>query len=279
MDLYERTKAAAAFIRSRISAVPTAALILGTGLGGVADRMEISAAIPYGEIPYFPCSTVQSHKGRLIIGAMGGANVVVMQGRLHLFEGYGLQEITLPVRVMRDLGAETLFINSAAGGINPFFQPGDIMIATDHINLQGDNPLRGVIDERLGPRFPDMSSPYDPKLIGAAGQVAIDLKIPVRYGVYASVQGPSLETPAETRMLRLLGADAVGMSTAPEVIVANQIGFRTLVLCAITNVNLPDCMEPISMESIMFNASLAESKLSAVLEETLRRSPSSTASH
>ncbi|MCX5863099.1 MAG: purine-nucleoside phosphorylase [Deltaproteobacteria bacterium] len=270
-NLYDAMKDAAGFLRAKTASVPVAALILGTGLGGVSGRIRITEKIPYSLIPHFPVSTVEGHEGNLLFGTLADVNIVVMQGRLHFYEGYSLQEVTLPVRVMRELGAELLFINSAAGGINPFFRAGDVMIVTDHINLQGDNPLRGVSDERFGPRFPDMSRPYDWELIHVAGQAALDLKIPVRYGVYAAVSGPSLETPSETRMLKLLGADAVGMSTAPEVIVARQIGFRTLVMAAITNVNLPDCMEPISIEKVMANASTVEPKLAAVLEETLRR--------
>jgi len=269
--LYESVQDAAGFLRSSSALVPRVGIILGTGLGGVSARIQINEQIPYNRIPHFPESTVEGHKGNLLFGTVSGCNVVAMQGRFHYYEGYSLQQVTFPVRIMKALGAELLFINSAAGGLNPLFRAGDIMIVTDHINLQGDNPLRGITDERLGPRFPDMSQPYDCELIEFAGKVALDLKIPVRYGVYAAVDGPSLETPSETRMLRMLGADAVGMSTVPEVIVARQVGFRTLVLAAVTNVNLPDAMEPISMEKVITNAGLAEPDISEVLEEMLRR--------
>ncbi|MEJ2718001.1 MAG: purine-nucleoside phosphorylase [Deltaproteobacteria bacterium] len=195
----------------------------------------------------------------------------MMQGRLHYYEGYSLQQTTFPVRVMRGLGAEILVINSAAGGLNPHFCTGDIMAVMDHLNLIGANPMRGVTDERLGDRFPDMSRPYDEELIRFAGDAAMDLKIPMQHGIYAAVSGPSLETQAETRMLRMLGADAVGMSTAPETIVAASIGFRTLALVAITNVNLPGAMKPVSVEQVIANAGLAAPKLAAILEGTLQR--------
>lgn len=270
-NLYEHVHDAAEDLRRKIAFKPEAALILGTGLGGLVNRIEVTARIPYGDIVHMPCSTVQEHQGDLVFGAFAGRDVVVMQGRLHFYEGYSLQQITLPVRIMRELGAEILIVNSAAGGLNPLFQAADVMIVTDHLNLLGANPLRGICDERLGDRFPDMTRPYDPLLIETAGQAALDLKIPVRHGVYAAVAGPSLETRAETRMLRLLGADAVGMSTVPEVIVATQVGFRTLALAAVTNVNLPDCMEAVSVERVVANAKIAEPKLAAILEETLRR--------
>jgi purine-nucleoside phosphorylase len=270
-DLYQHVHDAAKQLKRKADFKPEAALILGTGLGGLVDRIEVKTRIPYGDIVHMPCSTVEEHQGDFVFGAFAGRNVVVMQGRLHFYEGYTLQQITLPVRIMRELGAEILIVNSAAGGLNPLFQAADVMIVTDHLNLLGDNPLRGAGDERLGDRFPDMTRPYDPLLIETAGRAALDLKIPVRQGVYAAVAGPSLETRAETRMLRLLGADAVGMSTVPEVIVATQVGFRALALAAVTNVNLPDCMEPVSVERVVANAKIAEPKLAAIVEETLRR--------
>lgn len=251
---------------------PDAAIVLGTGLGGLAERMEIRDRIPYREIFSFASESVQGHKGDMVFGTLAGLNVVAMQGRFHYYEGYTLQQVTLPVRVARGLGASILVVNSASGGLNPLFSAGDVMIVTDHINLMGANPLRGVSDDRFGDRFPDMSQPYDRKLIELATAVALDLKIPVKHGVYAALAGPSLETRAETRMLRLLGADAVGMSTVPEVIVAAQIGFRTLVLAALTNVNLPDIMEPVSLDLVIDNARLAEPRLADIVEETLRRS-------
>ncbi len=253
-DLYQIVQDAVQTLRKEVSLKPDAAIVLGTGLGGLVDRMDVSDRISYREIFSFASDSVQGHKGDLVFGTLNDVNVVVMQGRLHYYEGYTLQQVTLPIRVARELGAAVLIVNSAAGGINPLFTAGDVMIVTDHLNLMGDNPLRGVTDDRLGDRFPDMSSPYDRHLIEIASQAALDLKIPVKHGVYASVAGPSLETRAETRMLRMLGADAVGMSTVPEVIVGTQVGFQTLVLAAITNVNLPDAMAPISLEQVIANA-------------------------
>lgn len=270
-DLHTSVQDAAAFLEQKVAARPEAAIILGTGLGGVAERIDVKETVPYGQIPHFPSSTVEGHKGNLLFGTLGGRWVVAMQGRFHFYEGYSLQQATIGVRIMRRLGAELLFINSAAGGLNPLFRAGDVMVVTDHLNLLGDNPLRGVIDERMGDRFPEMSRPYDEDLIRSAGEVALQRRIPIRYGVYAAVSGPSLETRAETRMLRLLGADAVGMSTVPEVIVARQVGFKTLVLAAITNVNLPDCMAPVSIEEVIATAAATEPVLAAIIEETLRR--------
>jgi len=262
---------AVGYLRSRTRMRPRAAFILGTGLGGVAERVQVELVIAYREIPHFLQSTVESHRGELLFGRLAGCDVVVMRGRFHFYEGYSLPQVTLPVRIMRELGAEILLVNSAAGGLNPLFRSGDVMMVTDHINLIGDNPLRGMHDPRLGDRFPDMTRPYDPELSRMASDAALDLKIPLRRGVYAAVAGPSLETRAETRMLKLLGADAVGMSTVPEVIVATQVGFRTLVLAAVTNVNLPDAMQPVAMEQVIATAKLAEPKLGEILEETLRR--------
>jgi len=269
--LYQSVQDAVFFLRSRLPAKPEAAIVLGTGLGGLGDRVEAAVKISYEEIPHFRPSTVEGHRGDLLFGALGGCNVVVMEGRLHYYEGYTLQQTTLPVRIMRELGAELLFINSAAGGLDPNFQPGDVMVITDHINLMGDTPLRGMSDERFGERFPDMSRPYDRELIGIAGEVSTDLRISLKHGVYVAVAGPNLETPAETRMLRMLGADAVGMSTVPEVIVANQVGFRTLALAAITNVNLPDRMEPVSVQQVIANAERCQPRIAAILEGVLQR--------
>jgi purine-nucleoside phosphorylase len=270
--LYESVNEAAAYLRERGAPRPDAAIILGTGLGRVAERVRATTRIPFEEIPHFPASTVDVHRGHLLFGEFGGRTVVVMEGRLHYYEGLTLQQVTIPVRIMRELGAGLLFINSAAGGLDTNFRAGDVMIVTDHINLIGESPLRGITDPRLGERFPDMSRPYDESLMDTASRVAPDLHIPVRYGVYAAVAGPHLETRAETRMLRLLGAHAVGMSTVPEVIVAGQVGFRTLALAAITNVNLPDAMQPVSLDEVVRNAGKAEPFIAALIEETLRRS-------
>jgi purine-nucleoside phosphorylase len=270
-NLYQSVQDAARFLSRRIASRPNAAIMLGTGLGGITDHVKVIDRIPYGEIPHFPKSTVEGHKGDLVFGTMAGRSVVVMQGRFHYYEGYTLQEATLSVRIMRELGARFLFINSAAGGLNPDFKPGDLMLITDHINLIGDNPLRGVLDERLGERFPDMSGPYDEELLEKAQEAVLELKEQVKSGVYAAVAGPSLETRAETRMLRALGADAVGMSTVPEVIVACQVGFKTLALATITNVNLPHAMEPVSIEKVIATATGAQPRLAAILSGTLQR--------
>jgi purine-nucleoside phosphorylase len=194
-----------------------------------------------------------------------------MEGRVHYYEGYTLRQTTIPVRIMRELGAEVLMVNSAAGGLNPLFRPEDVMVVTDHINMMGHSPLRGITDAGRFERFPDMSRPYDPELIRLAGEAALDLKISLRHGIYAAVTGPNLETRAETRMLRLLGADAVGMSTVPEVIVATQVGFRTLVFAGITNVNLPDAMEPVSVEQVIATAGRTQPKLTGIMEAVLKK--------
>ncbi len=269
MELYDVVVRAAEIIGSQVKVKPEAGIILGTGLGKLADKIVDEIRIPYDLIPGFRVSTVQGHTGHLVVGSLAGKIVVVMEGRLHYYEGFSLAEVTLPVRVMRHLGAELLIINSAAGGLNPLFRPSEIMIVTDHINFQGDNPLRGVSDERLGQRFPDLSQAYDRNLIKLAGKLAVEGKIPIHYGIYAGVSGPSLETPAETRLLRQWGADAVGMSTIPEVIVAAQEGLRTLVMAVITNVNLPDCMAPISIQDVMDNASKAENNLFSIVQGVL----------
>jgi len=271
MDLYDTVVEAANFISSCTDVIPKAGVILGTGLGDITDEVDVAASIPFGDIPGFPRATVIGHRGRLLAGKMAGKEVIVIDGRLHYYEGLTFHEVTLPVRVIKKLGANLLIINSAAGGLNPLFKPCDIMIVTDHINFQGHNPLRGISDDRLGPRFPDMSCPYDPHLIDVAGRAALELEIPIRYGVYVAVIGPSLETPAETRLLRLLGADAVGMSTVPEVIVARQVGLRTLVLSVITNVNLPDAMIPITLEEVLKNSALAKPNLIKVLKAVLEK--------
>lgn len=272
-DLYGRIRQAAEALHKLSDVQPRAALILGTGLGGLAERINVRHSIPFSEVPHFPESTVEGHSGNLLVGTLGDVPVVALQGRFHHYEGYSLQQVTLPVRVFREIGAEYLFINSAAGGLNPHFQSSDVMAVTDHINLIPDNPLRGVTDERLGDRFPDMTRPYDKEMLRLASESALDLKIPLRLGVYVAVSGPSLETRAETRMLRMLGGDAVGMSSVPEVIVATQVGFKTLFLAAVTNVNLPDAMEPVSFERVLVNASIAEPKLARIVSDVLRRLP------
>jgi purine-nucleoside phosphorylase len=268
---YDAILESANYIRAGIRAQPKIAMILGTGLGGLAEKIDVDSAIPYGDIPHFRLPTVQDHQGRLLIGRLSQQPVVAMQGRLHYYEGYSLYEVTFPVRVLRELGAEVLIISSAAGGLNPVYKPGDVMLVEDHINLTNQNPLRGLSDQRLGDRFPDMSQPYDKKLLELAESAALERKIRLHRGVYVCVPGPSLETRAETRMLKLLGANCVGMSTVPEVITGVQAGFRILVLAAITNVNIPDCMEVISLGQVIANARVAEKKIETIIEEVVSR--------
>lgn len=259
------------FIRARAKIVPMVGVILGTGLEGLAEEIEADVVIPYGEIPHFPVSTVEFHPGRLILGILEGKGVVAMQGRFHYYEGYTMQQITFPVRVMRALGAQTLIISSAAGGMNPQFFAGDIMIITDHINLLGDNPLIGPNDDALGPRFPDMSEPYSRELITLAEEVALQEGIKVQRGVYVAVPGPNLETAAEYRFLRAIGADAVGMSTVPEDIVAIHSGMRVLGFSVITDMCLPDHLEPADIEEIVRTGRKAEPKLTRIIKGVIRR--------
>jgi purine-nucleoside phosphorylase len=258
-------------IRARTQLAPRAGIILGTGLGGLAGRIEVETAIPYDQIPHFPLSTVESHTGRLLFGTLGGKPVVAMQGRFHRYEGYTLQQVTFPVRVMRALGADTLIASNACGGMNPLWTPGDLMLMADHINLLGENPLTGPNDDALGPRFPDMSQPYDPELQHLAREVALELKIPLRTGVYVAVPGPNLETRAEYRMLRMMGADVVGMSTVPEVIVARHGGMRVMGVSIITDACLPDALEEADIATIIATAGRAEPNLTRLVEGVVAR--------
>lgn len=262
---------AAAAVRERFAATPDAAIILGTGLGALAREIAVDATIDYAEIPGFPLSTVESHAGRLIGGTLGGKTVVAMQGRFHLYEGYSAQQVSFPVRVMRELGARTLIVSNASGALNTSYAPGDLMLIGDHLNLLGENPLIGANDDALGPRFPDMSAPYDALLRNAARAVAEKLKITLREGVYAALCGPSFETPAEYRMLRLLGGDAVGMSTVPEVIVAVHGGMRVLGISMITDMCDPDRLEPVTLEQLVAVANRAEPHLTALVRGVLER--------
>ena len=269
--LYDRVQVAARTIRDRSPRRPAAAIILGTGLGGLAKEIKAEAVIPYEEIPGFPLSTVEAHAGRLILGNLSGKPVVAMQGRFHRYEGYSLQQVTFPVRVMHALGAETLVVSNACGGMHPLWAPGDLMLIADHINLIGDNPLIGPHDERLGSRFPDMSQPYDEALRAMARKLALELGITLREGVYVAVTGPNLETRAEYRMLRAMGADVVGMSTVPEVIVAVQEGMKVLGISIITDQCLPDALEPASLEKIIAVANRAEPSLTRLVAGVLER--------
>lgn len=271
--LFDRIEAAADVVRKHTPASPEVGIILGTGLGGLAGEIDVEASIPYQEIPGFPLSTVETHAGRLLLGRLGKRRVVAMQGRFHRYEGYGLAEVTFPVRVLRALGAGTLVVSNACGGMNPLWGPGDLVLLSDHINLLGDNPLVGFNDERLGPRFPDMSAPYDPELRAAARMVALELGIVLREGVYAAVPGPSLETRAEYRMLRTMGADVVGMSTVPEVIVAVHAGMRALGISIITDQCLPDALEPADIGRIIATAGRAEPSLTRLIRGLVERVP------
>ncbi|HEV8176464.1 MAG TPA: purine-nucleoside phosphorylase [Gemmatimonadales bacterium] len=271
--LFDRVATAAGVVRKRTSVTPDVGIILGTGLGGLAEQIEVEASIPYEEIPGFPLSTVETHAGRLLFGRLGQRPVVAMQGRFHRYEGYGLAEVTFPVRVLHALGARTLVVSNACGGMNPLWSPGDLVLLSDHINLLGDNPLVGSNDERLGPRFPDMSAPYDPELRALARAAALELGIVLREGVYVAVPGPNLETRAEYRMLRAIGADVVGMSTVPEVIVANHAGMRALGISIITDQCLPDALEPADISRIIATASRAEPSLTRLIRALVERLP------
>ncbi|MDQ3949297.1 MAG: purine-nucleoside phosphorylase [Gemmatimonadota bacterium] len=267
----EAVEAAASVVRARFGERPEAAIILGTGLGRLGAEIDTAAAIDYTDIPGFPLSTVESHAGRLLCGRLAGRPVVAMQGRFHRYEGYSLAQVTFPVRVLRALGARTLIVTNVSGGMHPLWAPGDLMLIADHINLLGDNPLIGPNDDRLGARFPDMSEPYEARLRAVAREVAADRRIVLREGVYVAVTGPNLETRAEYRMLRALGADVVGMSTVPEVIVAVQSGMRVLGVSIITDQCLPDALEPASVAEIIAVAGRAEPALTALVRGVVER--------
>jgi len=267
----EEVERAAAAVRARWAVRPEAAVILGTGLGGLAKEIAVEVEVPYGDIPGFPLSTVESHAGKLLLGRLDGRPVAAMAGRFHAYEGYPLASIALPVRVLRALGAPVLVVSTAVGGMNPLWRAGDLMLIADHVNLLGDNPLVGPNDDRLGPRFPDMSAPYDPALAALARAVALEQGTALREGVYVAVQGPNLETRAEYRFLRGIGADVVGMSTVPEVIAAVHAGMRVLGIAVITDLGLPDALEPASLERIIAVAATAEPQLTALIRGVLRR--------
>lgn len=262
---------AADAVRARSAATPDVGIVLGTGLGALAAEIEVEEEIPYSQIPHFVPSTVESHSGRLLIGSLEGRRVVAMQGRLHLYEGYRAWQVVFPVRVMSLLGARALIVSNASGGMNPLWSPGDLMLIADHINLLPDNPLTGPNLDALGPRFPDMSAAYDPLLQRVAQEVALERRIPLRRGVYVAVPGPNLETAAEYRMLRMMGADVVGMSTVPEVIAAVHAGMRVLGLSVITDACLPDALRPTSLEEILETAREAEPNLTGVVRGVLAR--------
>jgi purine-nucleoside phosphorylase len=273
LELHAQIEAAAAAIRQRWSDTPRAGVILGTGLGNVADEIELPIAIDYSDIPHFPRSTATSHRGRLVCGRLAGVPVVAMEGRFHQYEGYPLKQITLPVRVMKALGAETLIVSQAVGGMNPYYKAGNVMVIDDHINLMGDNPLVGVNDDRLGPRFPDMSAPYTPELIEVALETARRENFVAHRGVTVAVTGPNLETRAEYRFLRQIGADVVGMSTVPEVIVARHAGIRVLGLSCIANMAAGILPQPLSHEEVMETAERVKETFLRLVKGILRELP------
>lgn len=259
------------YIKSETEFQPEYLLILGTGLGQLADEIEAIHTISYDKIPHFPVSTVESHAGKLIFGQLGGKNVVAMQGRFHYYEGYTMQQIAFPVRVAKAIGAQTLMVSNAAGGLNTNYRKGDIMLIKDHINFQGDNPLIGPNDEELGPRFPDMSEPYTERLLELAENVALEHSLKMHQGVYLAVTGPMLETKAEYRYMRQLGADVVGMSTVPEVISAVHMGMDVLGISVITDECFPDALEPVDIEDVLAAAAMAEPKMTQVIISVLER--------
>jgi purine-nucleoside phosphorylase len=265
LELYAQIEAAAAAIRDKWKETPRAGIILGTGLGNVAGEIESPVMIDYGDIPHFPRSTATSHRGRLVCGKLAGVPVVAMEGRFHQYEGYPLKQITLPVRVMKALGADLLIVSQAVGGMNPTYRAGDVMIIDDHINLMGDNPLVGVNDDRLGVRFPDMSAPYTPELIEVGLEIARRENFVAHRGVTVAVTGPNLETRAEYRFLRQIGADVVGMSTVPEAIVAVHSSMRVFGLSVITDMCLPDNLKEANVEEIIAIANAAQPKLRALV--------------
>ncbi len=272
-ETWTQIREAVDFLRGRCPLEPEVGLILGTGLGALADKIEAECTLDYAEIPHFASSTVQSHHGRFVFGTLGGRRVVAMQGRVHYYEGYTMRQITLPVRVMRALGAGTLVMSNAVGGMDPHLRPGDMTVITDHINLMGDNPLLGPNDERLGVRFPDMSEPYDRALVELAETTALELGLPLHRAVYVAVAGPNLETAAEYRFLRAIGADTVGMSMVPECLVAVHGGMRVLGLSAVTDACFPDALHPADVDGIIRTAALIEPKLCRLVTELLRRLP------
>jgi purine-nucleoside phosphorylase len=269
--LYEKVEEAKKYIEEKITIKPRVAMILGTGMGGIAEMIEAEAEIPYGDIPHFVTSTSVGHAGNLIVGTFGGTPVVAMQGRLHYYEGYSMQEITFPLRVMRAMGPGDLVMSNAVGGMNPHLERGDIVVVTDQINLMGDNPLIGWNDDRLGPRFPDMSEPYSNDRRELFETIAREREVTVRRAVLVAVTGPNLETAAEYRFLRRVGADVVGMSMVPETIVAVHAGMKVLGLAIVTDLCFPDCLEPANIKEIIATATRTEKTLRILAEEYLKR--------
>ena len=272
-SINSRITEAADFLRERIKKEPLIGMITGTGLGSLTEKMEVDLRLPYKEIPNFPISTIKGHKGTLVFGRLANKSVIAMEGRFHIYEGYSPKDISFPIRVMSKIGINYLFISSATGGLNQQFEPDDLMIVTDHINLTGNNPLLGPNLDQFGPRFPDMSEVYDRDLITLAREKALETGVSLRQGVYVGVLGPSLETPAETRFLRMIGADAVGMSTVSEVIVGSHCGLKIMVIVVITNVHRPEVMEKISIEEVIASAEKAGPKLALLWEKIISSLP------
>ncbi len=258
-------------IRKKTSDNYPVGIILGTGLGGLIKEIIVEHEIDYSDLPHFSLSTVESHRGKLIFGTIGSKKVVAMQGRFHYYEGYTMQQIVYPVRVMKFLGVETLLVSNACGGMNPIYRRGDLMLMMDHINLLGDNPLIGKNEDSLGPRFPDMSEPYNLELIKIAEEAALDNKIKIQKGVYVAVPGPNLETRAEYRFLRNIGADVVGMSTVPENIAANHMGMKVLGISIITDECFPESLKPVDVSEIIAAAMEAEPKMTLIMKEVIKR--------
>ena len=267
LDLYDKIEEAASAIQAAFAEPPKVAIVLGTGLGGLVEQIEVKAAIDYNEIPHFLSSTATSHRGRLVCGHLAGVPIIAMEGRFHMYEGYPLKLITLPIRVFKRLGAELLVVSNACGGLNPYFNSGDIMVIDDQINLMGDNPLIGINDDRLGPRFPDMCEPYDQQWIDRCLTIARREDIQLHRGVFVAVAGPNLETRAEYRFLRMIGGDVVGMSTVPETIVAVHCGLKTIGLSVITDMCLPDSLQPANVEEIIATANAAGPNLAKLVTE------------
>jgi purine-nucleoside phosphorylase len=275
LELYDQIQEAKQAVEKCWSKRPRFGIILGTGLGGLAQDIETEVALPYEEIPHCVQSTVVTHAGRLVCGQLAGKSVVAMEGRFHIYEDYTLKQITFPVRIMKALGCEVLIVSNACGGINPQYAKGDLMVIEDHINLLGDNPLIGKNDDRLGIRFPDMCYAYDRELIALTQRISLEERIVCHKGVYVAVPGPNLETRAEYRFLRGIGADVVGMSTVPEVIVGVHAGLRNLGLSVITDMCLPDALEPVVLEDIIATANAAEKKLRVLVRRIVAELPQS----
>ena len=265
LQIFDQIQESLRFIRSRWSGMAKVGIVLGTGLGNLAKQIRAEAVFAYEDIPHFPRSTVETHAGNLVVGTLNGVSVVAMEGRFHAYEGYDSKQITFPVRVLQALGAEMLIVSNACGGLNPQYRQGDIMVIEDHINLLGINPLVGINDDRLGPRFPDLCEPYDRKLIDSVLEVARQENFAAHKGVYVAVLGPNLETRAEYRFLRGIGADVVGMSTVPEVLVAVHCGMKVLGLSIVTDMALPDALKPAVVEEIIATANEAEPKLTKIV--------------